>query len=242
MSDGWTDQRSRTILNFLISFPKETMFLKSMDTFDQVKDENLLFHLLDEVVEEVGVHNVVQVITDNATNYVASRRMLEEKHRTIWWTACATHCLDLMLEDIGKIEWVKKIVEQGKRITRYIYNHSWVLNLMRKNNGRRELVRSAITHFAMNFLTLQSMIDQKYNLRKMFSCDEWNASQWSKKDEGKEIVEKVYEKSFWKRVEEIMLFSVPLVKVLRMVDGDKPTMGFVYEAMDQAKEAIKEEY
>jgi len=59
-----------------------------------------------------------------------------------------------MLEDIGKIECVKKKVEQGKRITRYIYNHSWVLNLMRKNNGRRELVRSAITHFAMNFLTL----------------------------------------------------------------------------------------
>ena len=39
-----------------------------------------------------------------------------------------------------------------------------------------------------------------------------------------------------------MLFNEPLVKVLRMVDGDKPTMGFIYEAMDHAKEAIKEEY
>jgi hypothetical protein len=27
-----------------------------------------------------------------------------------------------------------------------------------------------------------------------------------------------------------------------MVDGDKPTMGFFYEAMDQVKEAIKEAY
>jgi hypothetical protein len=58
-----------------------------------------------------------------------------------------------MLEDIGKIEWVKKTVEQGKSI-RYIYNHTWVLTLMRKNIGGKELVRSAITHFAMNFLTL----------------------------------------------------------------------------------------
>ena len=39
-----------------------------------------------------------------------------------------------------------------------------------------------------------------------------------------------------------MLFSAPLVKVLRMVDGDKLAMGFVYEAMDQAKEAINEAY
>ena len=89
------------------------MFFKSVDASDQVKDANLLFRLLDEVVEEVEVQNVVQVITDNAANYVAAGRMLEEKHRTIWWTPCATHCLDLMLEDIGKIEWVKKTVEQG---------------------------------------------------------------------------------------------------------------------------------
>jgi hypothetical protein len=196
MSDGWTDQRSRTILNFLIAFPKGPMFLKSVDASNQVKDANLLFHLLDEVVEEVGVQNVVQVITDNVANYVAAGRMLEEKHHTIWWTTCATHCLDLMLEDIGKIEWVKKTVEQRKSITRDIYNHSWVLNLMRKNTDGRELVRSAITCFATNFLTLQSMIDQKSNLRKMFSSDEWNASQWSKKAKGKDIVEKAYEKTF----------------------------------------------
>jgi hypothetical protein len=107
------------------------------------------------------VQNVVQIITDNVANYVATGRMLEEKHRTIWWTPCAAHYLDLMLEDIGKIEWVKKTVEQGKSITRYIYNHSWVLNIMRKNTYGRELVRSVITRFATNFLTLQSMIDQK---------------------------------------------------------------------------------
>ena len=46
------------------------MFLRSRDAYDQVKDPNLLFRLLDEVVEEVGASNVVQIITDNASNYV----------------------------------------------------------------------------------------------------------------------------------------------------------------------------
>lgn len=32
---------------------------------------------------------------------------------------------------------------------------------------------------------------------------------------------------------------LPLVKVLRLVDGDaKPAMGYIYEAMDRAKEEI----
>ena len=34
----------------------------------------------------------------------------------------------------------------------------------------------------------------------------------------------------------------PLVKVLRLVDGHKPTMGYLYEAMDRAKEAIHRYY
>ena len=52
----------------------------------------------------------------------------------------------------------------------------------------------------------------------------------------------MFEKTFWKKAEEIVLFNEPLVKVLQMVDGYKPSMGFIYEAMDQAKEAIKERY
>jgi hypothetical protein len=135
-----------------------------VDAFDRVKDAKLLFELLDEVVMEVGVANVVQVITDNASNYVLAGKMLEEKHKTIFWTPFAAHCIDLMLEDIGKQQWIKNIIEHAKSITKYIYNHSWVLNLMRKNIENEELLRPAITRFATHFLTLQSMASQSKNL------------------------------------------------------------------------------
>ena len=116
--------------------------------------------------------NVVHVITDNASNYVLVGKMLESKHKTIFWTPCVAHCIDLMLEDIGKQDWVKDVIEQAKSITKYIYNYSWVSNLMRKNTGDRELVRPSITRIATHFLTLQSLISQEENLQKMVSCDE----------------------------------------------------------------------
>ena len=59
MSDGWTDAKNRTIINFLVSCPQGTLFLRSRDASDQVIDANLLFNLFVEVVEEVGVANVV---------------------------------------------------------------------------------------------------------------------------------------------------------------------------------------
>jgi hypothetical protein len=49
-----------------------------------VKDAQLLFQLLDEVVLEVGLGDVARGITDNVSNYVFSGKLLEEKHLTIF--------------------------------------------------------------------------------------------------------------------------------------------------------------
>ncbi|KAL5736849.1 hypothetical protein ACOSQ2_031637 [Xanthoceras sorbifolium] len=46
--------------------------------------------------------------------------------------------------------------------------------------------------------------------------------------------------SFWNGVTTCLKVFAPLVKVLRLVDGDKkPAMGFVYGELLQAKEDIK---
>jgi hypothetical protein len=102
MSDGWTDGKGRTLLNFLVHCPRGTMFLKSVDASAHVKDAALLSDLLDGFIQEVGPQHVVQVITDNAANYVAAGRMLMSKYPTLFWTPCAAHCLDLMLRGYGK--------------------------------------------------------------------------------------------------------------------------------------------
>ena len=43
-------------------------------------------------------------------------------------------------------------------------------------------------------------------------------------------------------VERVCSISEPLVKVLQFVVGDKPTMGYLYEAMERAKELIRSYY
>ena len=52
----------------------------------------------------------------------------------------------------------------------------------------------------------------------------------------------VYTETFWQGVKEVCLISEPIVKVLRLVDGEKPAMAYVYDAMDRAKEAIRSYY
>ena len=55
MSDGWRDSVvQKDIINFLVNSPKGSVFIKSIDTSDIVKNVDQLFMMLDEMVEEVG--------------------------------------------------------------------------------------------------------------------------------------------------------------------------------------------
>jgi hypothetical protein len=60
------------------------MFLRSVNSSSDVKNAHLLFHLLDEVMWRWVCQIIVHVIIDNASNYVSTSKMFEEKHPTIF--------------------------------------------------------------------------------------------------------------------------------------------------------------
>ncbi|XP_028063911.1 uncharacterized protein LOC114267121 [Camellia sinensis] len=121
-----------------------------------------------KVVDEIGEQYVVQVVTDNEPALKAAGKMLMRKRKHLYWTACSAHCIDLMLKDIANKKSVAKVIEDGKTITDFIYNSGWVLDLMRKFTGGRELIRPAITRFATNFIAIESIVRYKQQLRDMF--------------------------------------------------------------------------
>ncbi|XP_019430825.1 PREDICTED: uncharacterized protein LOC109338134 [Lupinus angustifolius] len=166
MADGWTDRCRRTLINFLVYCPRGTVFIKSVDASQYSKTADLLYKLFREIILFVGPENIVQIVTDNAANYVAAGRLLEAEFPKLYWSPCAAHCINLMLQDIGKLD-VVEVVSQASNITKYIYNHCYALYLMRKHTGGTEILRPASTRFATNFIALQSILVQKDTLRAM---------------------------------------------------------------------------
>ncbi|CAH1430634.1 unnamed protein product [Lactuca virosa] len=237
--DGCRDSTvHKYIVNFLVNSPKGSVFLKSLDVSEIKKDANTLFKMLDGMVDEIGKENVVQVVTDNASNYVKAGTMLEVIRPHLYWTHCA-HCIDLMLEDIGKIPKMQNTLKGAMFYNGYIYNHVGIVNMMRRFTNQRNLYRSAIMIFATSFITLSQMHIQKNNLRKMITSPEWNNTKWSKDVVGKRLTSNFLQERFWRNIVYALKLTGPLVKVLRMVDGDKKlAMGYIYESMDRAKETI----
>lgn len=242
MADEFTTETGKTLISFFIYCPEGTMFLKFVDASYIVTSVDALFELLKGVVEEVGVKHVIQVITNYGENYTAAAKRLTETFPTMFCTPCAARCINLMLEDIEKLEWINTTIERAQSISKFIHNHSAVLNMMRKHTGGKELIEPYATRSATNFTTLQSMVSLKDNLRAMVTSQEWMDCSYSKKPICVEMSDLICNPTFWSHCITVIDLTQHLVRILRMVDSNKrPAMGFIYQGIYRAKEAIKKE-
>ena len=112
MCDGWTGPTKLSIINFMVYSKGNTIFLKSVDASDKIKDNKYIYGLLKDVIKEVGEENVVQIITNNGLTFVKAGKLLMKKYN-LYWTPCAAHCIDLMFEDIGKRDSIDQLIENG---------------------------------------------------------------------------------------------------------------------------------
>ena len=244
MSDGWSDRKNRSICNFLVNSPRGTIFLTSIDTSEISKTKEKVFEMLDDFVEKIGEEHVVQVVTDNAANYKAAGAMLMAKRKKLFWTPCAAHCIDLMLEDFEKnLEEHKVTIAKGRKVVSFIYNRTRLICLLKEYTNGKELLRPGVTRFATSYLTLIRLNELKGALISMFASENWGNSNFAKSELGKNIESIILDNlGFWRSVYNCCVAAAPLIRVLRMVDSDLPAMGYIFDALVKAKIEIRNMY
>ncbi|XP_021321370.1 uncharacterized protein LOC110437299 [Sorghum bicolor] len=84
MIDAWTDKRGRGVMNLVVHSAYGVCFLDSVDYSYVKKDGRYIFELVDKCIEEIGVQNVVQVVTENARPNEATTSLLKAKHPSIF--------------------------------------------------------------------------------------------------------------------------------------------------------------
>ncbi|KAI4382822.1 hypothetical protein MLD38_008734 [Melastoma candidum] len=235
-------EMGRTFLCFFVNSSQGTIFLKFVDASASIHSVDMLVEDLRQAVEEAGVNNVLQVITSNEEQYAAAGRRLMEIVPTVYWSPCARQSIDLILGDFLNIELISAVVEQAKSITRFIYNHVVVLNILRRYTYGNDIIEIGDTMSASNFTTLKRMVDLKHNLQAMVTSQEWVDCPHSKKPEGLEVLDCINNESFWSSCVLINRLVNPLLRLLKVVGSEKrPAMGYVYAGMYKAKEVIKKE-
>ncbi|KAI3818669.1 hypothetical protein L1987_12484 [Smallanthus sonchifolius] len=119
MSDFWTDGKGRCLINFLVNCPIGTIFLKSIDASEHVKNAQLIVEMINEVIEDVGEANILQFITDNGSNFKAAGKILEEKHPKILVDTEEKPSMGYIYDAVDRAkEQIKKNVTDERLITK----------------------------------------------------------------------------------------------------------------------------
>jgi hypothetical protein len=172
MCDSWTGQGGESIINFMVYCNEKLFFHKTINTIGEIQNVGFLYDCIKKViVDSIGVDRVMQIVTDNGSNYKKACVQVTREFPKICWQPCAAHIINLLLKSIGKFTYVDKVIYSVQRICKFFYNHN-NLNVAMKRNIGGELYRWNGTRFGTVFIFLQSFWDRKDKFRQWMASED----------------------------------------------------------------------
>ena len=173
-SDGWDNVTHRPLMNVMLSCTSGEVFLGSIDTTGECKDATYVANCMGDYIDEIGAQNVVQVCTDNAANMLATGALLVRRFPHIYFQGCAAHALDLLLEDWGKQDWIRRMVKKAKTVVKYIRMHHMPLAIFRRHSPNQILKNPVQTRFATTFIMIERLVEVRQAVEATVHDAEWN--------------------------------------------------------------------
>ncbi|CAI5988942.1 unnamed protein product [Closterium sp. NIES-64] len=160
---------------------------------------------------------------------------------------CATHVLDLLMEDVGKLGWAKRVVKRTGEMTSFVRNHHWTRGYLRTpelvEGSVMQTLKPAGTRFGTQYISVSRLCALRNSLTQMVLSDLWKA--WAAGDADRQkaadgFAALVLDAAWWKSAE----FFVKLMKLpfmaMRQTDGEaKGMMGRLYDVMLQLTEDVE---
>lgn len=143
--DGWSNIRNEAIINYVAVTRRHAIFLKTEATgADRHTGENITQGLINTVDELGGAGAVVAVTTDNASNMKSSWPALEQRFPGLLALGCASHTVNLTVEDLFKTTQISTIFYQALTVAKYFKRSYILLALLDKSAQRNRIKRYAL--------------------------------------------------------------------------------------------------
>ncbi|KAL3697190.1 hypothetical protein R1sor_011266 [Riccia sorocarpa] len=149
--DGWTNVSGRPQMNILDVNRFGEAVHCHVDGSNEVKSGVWIAGHIKKAIEERGPENVLQFVADNASANTLAGKLVMDTYPHVIFGGCVAHGLDLLMEDIGKLDWVKSVVTECKTFIQFVKNHHMphAMFLDHFSNGA-SLLKSEATRFATN--------------------------------------------------------------------------------------------
>ncbi|CAI5522588.1 unnamed protein product [Closterium sp. Naga37s-1] len=237
-SDMMTDKTGRAQMNIVCINASGAVFHEAVDCKAETKTGAFIIRVLQPVIEKVGPENVVAICTDGGSNYVSAAKMLQKKYPHIEIVPCATHVLDLLMEDWGKMDWAAEVVPVATDMITFLRSHTWPRAFLRSpelHGEKKSLqpLRPAGTRFGTQYIAVSRLLAIRPQLMQMVVYKDWE-EKGKKQQTGKNFEALVLDVDWWKKAGTFVKVMELPYKVMRRTDGPaKGMMGGLYDMMLQ---------
>jgi len=219
--DAWINVRNRHLINVIGVSTSGAVFLLVHDSSSITASVQNILDFSLKTINDVGPYDVIQVITNNATNCEGAGKINEWAHPNIFWSWCLVHTLNLLMHDIFKhrdCRWINDVYKRGKKLIKFVTKHTrfhFVYGIHCNYLRLKRLDLVAIPH-------LQVLFEGKTGFR----CygDEGD-DLITDRDGANAMMETVRDGHFWSQVRYFLQFSKPIYNIIQFVHLDRLVIG-----------------
>ncbi|CAI5975174.1 unnamed protein product [Closterium sp. NIES-64] len=162
-SDMMRDKSGRAQMNIICINDNGAVFQEAVDCKAETKSGAFIVSVLQPIIEKIGSQHVVAFCSDGGSNYVSASKKLQEIYPHLEFVPCATHVLDLLIEDIGGMDWAQEVVPVANDIISFVRSHTWTRAFLRcpELHGEEkslQALRPAGTRFGTNFIAVSRLL------------------------------------------------------------------------------------
>ncbi|CAI5988693.1 unnamed protein product [Closterium sp. NIES-65] len=237
-SDMMKDKSGRAQMNVVFINASGAVFQEAFDCKAETKTGAFIVSVLQPLIEKLGPEHVVAICMDGGSNYVSAGKLLQKKYPHLEFVPCATHVLDLLLEDFGGMDWAQEVVSVATDMITFLRSHTWTRAFLRcpELHGEKKSLqplRPAGTRFGTQYIVVSRLKEIRQHLVNMVTHTDWT-EKGRKQQTGTTFEKAVMDVEWWGKVDTfVMVMELPY-KLMRKTDGPaKGKMGALYDMMLQ---------
>ncbi|XP_077240039.1 uncharacterized protein LOC143880943 [Tasmannia lanceolata] len=237
--DGSVGKIGCHCINIFVSSPRGLLFLQAVDVKKGDEADDVFSGFLKKSVLEVGPTNVLQIILHPWSTAKSLGSLIQSEFQQIFWSPCASHSIDMLMDDMIGLDWIKPIVLCAKGIQHTILTQQHSFQFTFSQDLKDESVDPLHPKFTPTYYLVQRILELKQALLEVVLSEDWSQWKLTFPEDVSSIEATVLGNEFWAGAHLMLQVCEPFVRLLGLLNVERSVMGDIYNWRIRSIDAVR---
>lgn len=221
VTDGWSNIRGDSVINFMLTTPKPVFYTSLVASGDSHTGV-FIGEKICNVISDVGSDKICGLVTDNAANMKAAWDYVQSKYPHVFCVGCTAHGMHLLCSDLTKVELVRDACTSAESVVSYFKNHhkpKFELEQQQRRMYNKTIVLKM--YVPTRWGTIHAMFSSIISSKDALIAVAGFVAQTN-------IRNHLLDANFWQMTEYMESFFKPVVESISLFEKDESQLASVY--------------